>query len=154
MNLPDIKYLTLICTQPMIAPSGNILVPHQEYTGEIFSIDTEIITDYINYWKYILLLLESDNWHRKGYTKNYLPELIPGYMESSEIDRLYTKTVEMPFIKIKNNSFCLLSDAELFQLGADKYNGKPCFKYTIHHVDDYFDYTSIRRNNILNKLIK
>jgi hypothetical protein len=27
MNLPDIKHITLICTQPMVAHWGDILIP-------------------------------------------------------------------------------------------------------------------------------
>ena len=145
MNLPDIKYLTLICKQPMVAHWGDILITGSEYQGEIFFRDTEIITDYINYWKYIDLILKG--------SKFYLHESIPDY-------KSYTKTVEMPFIRVEcsdtqTNSFCLLSDAELFELGADKRwnTGRPCFSYTVHLVDDYFDYTPIRRDNILNKIL-
>ena len=163
MNLSDIKHLTLTCTKPMVAHWGDILIPDMEYTGEILFRDTEIITDYINYWKYGDLIIKGAEWHNKGYTENELHEVIPGYMKSSEIKRLYTKTIEMPFIRIKcsdtrTNSFCLLSDEEIFRFGADKYVegkniGKPCFTNTVHRVDDYFDYTPIRRENILNKIL-
>jgi hypothetical protein len=163
MNLPkDITNIKLICTQPMVAHWGNILIPGQEYIGSIYLRDTEIITDHDNYWKYINLTAGSIGWIRKGYTEDTLHEVIPGYMKSSEINRLYTKKVEMPFIRVKcsdnrHNTFCLLSDAELFELGADKdkgrYKGKPCFTYSVYRVDDYFDYASIRRDNILNKIL-
>jgi murein DD-endopeptidase MepM/ murein hydrolase activator NlpD len=85
-------------TKPMVAHWGDILIPDMEYTGEIFFRDTEIITDYINYWKYSDLIIKGAEWHNKGYTENELHEVIPGYMKSSEIKRLYTKTIEMPFL--------------------------------------------------------
>lgn len=166
MNLPgDITHITLTCTQPMVAHWGEILIPGHEYTGEIFYKDTEIITDYVNYWKYSDLVIKSMEWIRKGYTEDNLHEVIPGYIKSSEIHRLYTKRVEMPFISVKcsdsqTNSFCLLSDEEVFGLGADKHKhvrgrnmGRPCFTYTVYRVDDYFDYTTIRRENVLNKIL-
>jgi hypothetical protein len=163
MNLPDIKHITLICTQPMVAHWGDILIPGMEYIGEIFYKDTDIITDYVNYWKYHDLVIKGMEWHNKGYTENTLHEVIPGYMKSSDIIRLYTKRVEMPFISVKcsdtqTNSFCLLSDEEIFRFGADKRPkgrdmGRPCFRYSVHRVDDYFDYVSIRRDNVLNNVL-
>jgi hypothetical protein len=51
----------------------------------------------------------------------------------------------------------LLTDKEVYDLGADKNKrgngaGKPAFSYTVYRVDEYFDYTPIRRDNILNQL--
>jgi hypothetical protein len=166
MNLEKTKLgesLTLICKSLMMAHWGEILIPGQEYQGEILFKETQIITDYDKYWYYNGLACNSIDWIRKGYNEDNLHEVIPGYIKNSEIDRLYTKKIEMPFIKVKcsdgqTNSFCLLTDEELYRLGAAKGEGgnslgKPCFCYTVHRVDEYFDYSSIRRDNVLNKIL-
>lgn len=152
--------LTLNCTNPMVAHWGDILIPGQEYTGEITYVNTEIVTDYENYWKYVTMMASSVEWIAKGYTQDTLHEVIPGY--KNNIDSLYTKRIDMPFIRVKcsdnkTNQFCLLSTSELFSLGCDYYKvgrnqGKPCFRYTVYLVDDYFDYVVTRRDNILNEL--
>lgn len=157
------KSLKLKCTNPMVAHWGDILIPGQEYTGEIAYVNTEIITDYDNYWKYISMISSSWEWLRKGYDETNLPEVMPGYKTTKEVNDLYTKRIDMPFVRVKcsdgqTNQFCLLSDSELFSLGSDigkrRSEGKPCFSYTVHRVDDYFDYVQTRRDNILNVLLK
>ena len=154
--------MKLTCIKPKYAHWGSILIEGQEYEGVIEMRSTEIITDYDNYWKYTTMILESRDWIRKGYDQSNLHEVIPGYKSLSEVNNLYTKRVDMPFITIKcsdnqSNSFCLLTDNEVYDLGADKSKdgnnkGKPCFSYTVYRVDDYFDYKPSRRDNILNQL--
>ena len=166
MNLEKTKLgesLTLMCVQPKVAHWGDILIPGQEYTGEIIFQSTEIITDYDNYWHYSGLIANSRVWLRKGYTSETLHEVIPGYKTIKEVQDLYTKRIDMPFVKIKcsdsqTNGFCLLSDAEVFSLGSDigkggRSEGKPCFAYSVYRVDDYFDYSQLRRDNIINKIL-
>jgi len=166
MNLEKTKLgesLTLMCTQPMMAHWGEILIPGQEYIGEIIFKSTEIITDYDNYWHYDGLVADSFKWLRKGYTQETLHEVIPDYKSIKEFHELYSKRVDMPFVKIKcsdsqTNTFCLLSDAEIFSLGSDigkggRSEGKPCFSYSVNRVDDYFDYSQLRRDNIINKIL-
>lgn len=165
MNINKSKnILKLKCINPMVAHWGDILIPGQEYTGEITYVNTEIITDYENYWKYISMISSSFEWLRKGYDETNLPEVIPGYKKTKEVNDLYTKRIDMPFVRVKcsdgqTNQFCLLSDIELFSLGSDigkggRSEGKLCFSYTVHRVDDYFDYVQTRRDNILNILLK
>ena len=166
MNLESTKLnesLRLICTDPMVAHWGDILIVGQEYTGEIIYKSTEIITDYDNYWYYNGLIADSFRWLRKGYTEENIHEVMPGYKNHKEVDGLYTKRVDTPFIKVKcsdgqTHHFCLLSDAEFFALGSDigkggRSEGKPCFAYTVYQVDDYFDYVQTRRDNIINKIL-
>ena len=166
MNIESTKLnesLRLICNQPMVAHWGDILIVGQEYTGDITYVNTEIITDYENYCKYISMISSSLEWLRKGYTQENMHEVMPGYKNHKEVNGLYTKRIDMPFIRVKcsdgqTNQFCLLSDAELFTLGSDigkggRSEGKPCFSYTVHQVDDYFDYVQTRRDNIINKIL-
>lgn len=162
MNIIDKEHITLKCKSPMMAHWGEILIKNRQYTGQIVYVSTEIITDYDNYWKYTGFIAGSLEWIRKGYTEDNLHEVIPGYKSHKEVNELFTKRVDMPFIRIKcsdnqTNQFCLLSDVELFSLGCDKGKngrslGKPCFSYSVHRVDDYFDYTERRRDNVLVKL--
>lgn len=166
MNLEKTKLnesLRLICTNPMMAHWGDILIEGQEYTGEITYVNTEIITDYDNYWKYISMISSSLEWLRKGYDETNLHEVMPGYKTTKEVDDLYTKRIDMPFVRVKcsdgqTNQFCLLSDSEIFSLGSDigkggRSEGKPCFSYTVHRIDDHFDYVQTRRDNILNQIL-
>jgi hypothetical protein len=166
MNLEKTKLnksLVLMCVEPMMAHWGHILIVGQEYTGEIVYVNTEIITDYDNYWHYTGLIADSFRWLRKGYDETNLHEVMPGYKTNKEVHDLYTKRIDMPFVRVKcsdgqTNSFCLLSDSELFSLGSDigkggRSEGKPCFSYSVNKVDDYFDYASMRRDNVLNKIL-
>ena len=147
----------------MMAHWGDILIPDQEYTGQITYVNTEIITDYDNYWHYTGLIAESFKWLRKGYDETNLHEVMPGYKTTKEVQDLYTKRIDMPFVRVKcsdgqTNQFCLLSDNELYSLGSvkakgGKSEGKPCFSYSVHRVDDYFDYVQTRRDNIINKIL-
>lgn len=158
------KLLKLKCINPMVAHWGDILIKGHEYTGEITYVNTEIITDYDNYWHYSGLISGSFKWLIKGYDETNLHEVIPGYKKHDEVHKLYTKRIDIPFIRVKcsdnqTNQFCLLSDSELFSLGSDigkggRSEGKPCFSYSVHRVDDYFDYVETRRDNILNVLLK
>jgi hypothetical protein len=166
MNIEKTKLgesLRLICTKPMVAHWGEILIVGQEYTGEIIYSSTEIITDYDNYWKYTSMIADSFKWLIKGYNETNLHEVISGYKSNKEVKNLYTKRIDMPFIKVKcsdgqTNTFCLLSDAEVFALGSDigkegRSKGKPCFAYSVSRVDDHFDYIQTRRDNIINKIL-
>ena len=166
MNLEKTKLnesLRLMCTRLMMAHWGDILIEGQEYTGEIIFKSTEIITDYDNYWHYTGLIADSFKWLRKGYDETNLHEVMPGYKTNKEVHELYTKRIDMPFVRVKcsdssTNDFCLLSDSELFSLGSDigkggRSEGKPCFSYTVYQVDDYFDYVQTRRDNIINKIL-
>jgi hypothetical protein len=155
--------LELICTNMMMAHWGEILIPGREYIGEIKFVPTEIITDYDNYWYYNDLVANSIVWLRKGYTPETLHEVMPGYKTIKEFHELYTKRIDMPFVSVKcsdsqTNTFCLLSDSEIFSLGSDigkggRNEGKPCFSYSVNMVDDYFNYSQIRRDNIIDKLL-
>ena len=150
--------LELMCTDMMIAHWGKILIPGQEYIGEIKFVPTEIITDYDNYWHYTGLIADSFPWLRKGYDQETLHEVIPGYKSIKEVNQLYTKRIDMPFVSVVcsdgcTNQFCLLSNDEVIALGSDVRDGEPCFSYSVYMVDDYFNYSNIRRDNIIDKLL-
>lgn len=154
--------ITLKCHTPISAHWGEILIVGLEYTGEIITKEASVITDYDNYWKYTSMVSQSITWIRKGYDESNLHEVMPGYIKLSEISRLYSKKIEMPFVNVKCSDggvkdFCLLTDSELYRLGASKGKegkslGKPCFCYSVNRVDDYFDYSAIRRDRKLSDL--
>ena len=163
--------MKLRCIKPMIAHWGVLLIPDKIYgVIEIKKVSTEIIIDYDNYWKHMILIQSSIEWIMKGYTQEKLPEVIPGYLTLNEVKKRYAKKIEIPFGFIncsvnKNHTendnkikqFCLLSDKEVFDLGADinkngKELGRPAFRNSIYMIDDYFDYNQIRREEKLNKL--
>jgi hypothetical protein len=154
--------IKLVCKKAKGAHWGFILEEGKEYEGRIITKSTEIITDVDKYWKYTEKVASSRDWIKKGYTQETLHEVIPEYKTLSEINDLYTKRINMPFIHIlcsdnMYNDYCLLTDEELYALGADinkdgNKKGEPAFSYTVHRVDEYFDYTPIRRDNILSQL--
>lgn len=155
--------MKLMCIKEMTAHWGEIFIVGQEYTvSKIETRSTEVITDYDNYWKHTSMVAGSIEWIRKGYTQERLPEVIPGYLELTEVHNRYAKKVDMPFAVIKGtdgqfNSFCLLSEGEVYNLGAVKNKdgnrkGRPSFNYTVHMIDDYFDYVQTRRDKILKEL--
>ena len=155
--------MELECIKEMRAWWGEVFIPGQKYVVcKIETRSTEVITDYDNYWKYTSMIAGSIEWIRKGYTQETLHEVIPGYLDLDEVHKRYAKKVDMPFVNIKGsdgeiNSFCLLSDEEVYNLGAVKNKdgnkkGEPCFNYTVHMIDDYFDYIQTRRDKILKEL--
>jgi hypothetical protein len=154
--------MKLTCKKLKAAHWGIILEVGKEYEGRIITKSTEIITDFDNYWKYTEKVASSRYWIKKGYTQETLHKVIPGYKTLSEINDVYTKTIDMPFIRIlcsdnQYNDYCLLTDEEIYALSADinkdgNKTGKPAFQYTVYTVDEYFDYTAIRRDNILSQL--
>lgn len=88
-----------------------------------------------------------------------LPE-VETQISIKERNKLYTKDIEVPFIQITTDlnstmDFCTLTNAELIELGADTKddNKIAAIQYTIHMIDDYFDYYPQRRDTKLNKLI-
>ncbi len=147
----------------MTAHWGEILIVGQEYTiSKIENRSTEFITDYENYWKYTSMISGSIEWIRKGYTQETLHEVIPGYLDMKEVHKRYAKKVDIPFANIlcsdgQTNTFCLLSDDDVYALGAVKNKGgnregRPGFNYTVHMIDDYFDYVQTRRDKKLKEL--
>lgn len=155
--------MQLRCIEPITAHWGPILIPDEIYDViEIKDVSTRIITDHDNYLKYTDLIIRSMEWLKKGYTPETLPEVMPDYITFEEVNKRFTKRVDIPFAFIrcsdnKINNFCLLSDKEVFDLGADihksgNYEGRPTFNYTVYMIDDYFDYLQTRRDIKLNKL--
>ena len=161
--MKDGDIITLTCINPYVAHWGDVLIPGQQYIGLIVFRSTEIITDYENYWKYNSMVASSITWIRKGYDESNLHEVMPGYKPYSQVKDLYTKRIDLPYFQCvcsdnHTNFFCLLSDAELYSLGAAKgldgrSKGKPSFSYTVYRIDDYFDYTSVRRDDVIKKLL-
>ena len=144
---------------------GRMLIQGEEYEiSRVFKRKTQIITDYDNHWKYVGLIADSLKWLRLGYTPDNMREVIPEYITISEMERLTTKSVLIPFAEIITSyqqstmDFCILSDKEVCDLGAvlnkkGNRKGEPSFCYSVHMIDDYFDYKKIRRDNILNNLL-
>ena len=158
------KMLKLICKKEKIAHWGVTLEKGKEYSGTIITKPTEVITNHVKYWEYMSKIANSRRWIKKGYKEEKLNEVIPEYKTYSDVKDLYTKRIDMPFVRIlcsdnHYNEYCLLTDNEIYSLGADmnkdgNRKGQPAFSYTVHRVDDYFDYTLTRRDNTLNELLK
>jgi hypothetical protein len=155
--------MELVCIKDMAAYWGSILTSGKSYkVKNQYEKSITFITDYDMYWKYVSMIARSITWIRKGYTQETLHEVMPGYLIHSEVMRLYTKSVMAPHFDFATDdnsteSMCVLSDGELISMGADiakggKRKGKASFSYTVHLLDDYFDYQGIRRDNKLNGL--
>jgi hypothetical protein len=157
--------MRLRCTHGMFAHWGTIFEEGKEYDViEIVERYVDFITDYEKYWEKTGLIAASMEWLRKGYTPENLHEVIPGYMKSEEIDRLYVKKMKLPHALIKGddgqtNSFCLTSYEEFYEMGAsisdarnESLRGKPAFAYTVRVIDENFDYVQTRRDKRLSEI--
>ena len=154
----------------------NTMAAHWNNWGTIFEQGKEydviaiverkvgFITDYDRYWEKTKLIAGSRDWIMKGYTKENLHEVIPGYITIEEVKRLYIKEEILPHALIKGddgqtNSFCLTSYEEFYKMGAavSKANnrtlrGKPAFESTVNVIDEYFNYAQIRRDIKLSEI--
>lgn len=156
--------MRLLCIKSMIAHWGSILTEGKWYdVVREFDREIEIITNEKEYWKHTSMIASSIDWVRKGYEQADLHKVIPGYKTLSEVHTLYAKKIVVPHFEFKTDDnsiecMCILSDEELFALGADKREegkkneGRPAFGYTIHQIDDYFDYVATRRDRRLKEL--
>ena len=157
--------MRLRCTHGMFAHWGNIFEEGKEYDViEIVERKVGFITDYDNYWEKTGLIASSRDWIRKGYTKENLHEVMPGYMKMEEVKRLYIKEVMLPHALIKGddgqtNSFCLTSYEEFYKMGAavsearnDNLRGKPAFEFSVKVIDENFDYVQTRRDKRLSEI--
>ena len=157
--------MRLRCTHGMFAHWGNIFEEGKEYDViEIVERKVGFITDYDNYWEKTKLIACSRDWIRKGYTKENLHEVIPGYLTMEEVKRLYIKEVMLPHALIKGddgqtNSFCLTSNEEFYKMGAavsearnDNLRGKPAFEFSVSVIDENFDYVQTRRDKRLSEI--
>lgn len=157
--------MRLRCTHGMFAHWGNIFEEGKEYDViEIVERKVGFITDYDRYWEKTGLIASSRDWIRKGYTKENLHEVIPGYLTIEEVKRLYIKEVMLPHALIKGddgqtNSFCLTSYEEFYKMGAavsearnDNLRGKPAFEFSVKVIDENFDYVQTRRDRRLSEI--
>ena len=157
--------MRLRCTHGMFAHWGTIFEEGKEYDViKIVERYVDFITDYEKYWEKTGLIATSGMWLRKGYTPENLHEVIPGYMKSEEIDRLYVKKMKLPHALIKGddgqtNSFCLTSYEEFYEMGAaisdarnESLRGKPAFAYTVRVIDENFDYVQTIRDKRLSEI--
>jgi hypothetical protein len=141
---------------------GTIFEEGKEYDViGIIQRKVEFITDYDRYWEKTKLIAGAREWIRKGYTKENLHEVIPGYLTIEEVKRLYVKEVMVPHAIIKGDdvhtvAFCLTSYEEFYKMGAaisearnNHLRGKPAFEHTVRVIDEYFDYVQIRRDKKL-----
>jgi hypothetical protein len=157
--------MRLRCTHGMFAHWGTIFEEGKEYDViEIVERKVGFITDYEKYWEKTGLIAGARDWIRKGYTKENLHEVIPGYMTIEEVKRLYIKEVMLPHALIKGddgqtNSFCLTSFEEFYKMGAaisearnDSLRGKPAFEFSVRVIDENFDYVQTRRDKRLSEI--
>ena len=157
--------MRLLCIKGMVAHWGTIFEEGKEYDViEMYERKVGIITDYKKYYEKISLLARSRDWISKGYTKDNLHEVMPGYMKSEEVNRLYVKEVMAPYALIKGDdgqseAFCLTSYEEFYKMGAsvsearnNNLRGKPSFQYSVRVIDENFDYIQTRRDMILSEI--
>lgn len=157
--------MKLLCIKGMAAHWGTIFEEGKEYDViEMYERKVGFITDYKKYYEKISLLARSRDWISKGYTKDNLHEVMPGYMKSEEVNRLYVKEVMLPHALIKRDdgqseAFCLTSYEEFYKMGAtvsearnNNLRGKPAFQYSVRVIDENFDYVQIRRDRILSEI--
>lgn len=157
--------MRLRCTHGMMAHWGTIFEEGKEY-DVIGIVERKVgfITDYDSYREKTELIARSRDWIAKGYTKENLHEVIPGYITLEEVKQLYTKEVMLPHALIKGddgqtNSFCLTSYEEFYKMGAavskannNHLRGKPAFEYTVRVIDENFDYVQTRRDRRLSEI--
>ena len=157
--------MRLRCTHGMFAHWGTIFEEGKEYDViEIVERKVGFITDYDRYWEKTKLIAGARDWIKKGYTKENLHEVIPGYLTMEEVKRLYIKEVMLPHALIKGdddqtNSFCLTSYEEFYKMGAavsearnDNLRGKPAFEFSLSVIDENFDYIQTRRDRRLSEI--
>ena len=157
--------MRLTCIEGMMAHWGAIFEEGKEY--EATSIEEKnvgFVTDYDRYWEKIKLIAGAREWIAKGYTKENLREVIPGYITLEEVKRLYVKEAMVPHATIEGSDgndywFCLTSYEEFYRMGAavskaksDRLRGKPAFDCSLRVIDENFDYTQIRRDKALREL--
>jgi hypothetical protein len=149
----------------MFAHWGTIFEEGKEYDViEMYERKVCFITDYKKYSEKISLLAKSRDWISKGYTKDNLHEVMPGYIKMDELKRLYIKEVMLPHALIKGddgqtNSFCLTSYEEFYKMGAavsearnNNLRGKPAFEFSVRVIDENFDYVQTRRDKRLSEI--
>jgi hypothetical protein len=145
------------CTKTLSYYWGEIFVEGEEYeVPEIHIQKTRLTTNYDEYFKYTSLVAGSIDFIRDGYTQETLPQVIPGYLRLDQIRDLYTTSIDLPMITLRSRgsnkdavSFCLLTQYEIKKkYGIDKIH----FDVSIYFIDEYFDYTIVRRDKKLNSL--
>ena len=132
---------------------------------EIISIkerEIAVITDYKTYYEKTTLLAQSYKWILKGYKPENLHEVMPGYMSTKEIRRLYTKDIKFKYARITGDDnqtyeFLLMTNSEIIQKGAairpeGTNKGKPAFQYTNYVFEDYFIDMQTQRDDKLKEL--
>ena len=157
--------MKLRCIEGMMAHWGTIFHPGKEY--DVASIEDQkvsFVTDYDGYWEKTRLIAASRDWISKGYTKENLHEVIPGYIPTEEVKQLYIKEALLPHVAIKGDDnqtywFCLTPYEEFYRMGAavsearnDNLRGKPAFEYTVRVIDENFDYVQTRRDKRLSEI--
>jgi hypothetical protein len=148
------------CINGKCAHWGIIFDEGKEYNFEYMEgKDVSIITDYEKYYHYISISASSIDWIRQGYKQENLHEVIPDFLQHSEIMERYTMKVKLPFIKVKGddgNSYplCILTKEEilsLYDIAINKH-GKIAFTYSTYLVDEYFEFKEITRDKKLKEL--
>jgi hypothetical protein len=162
--------INLLCIKDYKVHWGDILIEGLYYPGTPIEKEVTIVTDHEVYYEKTKLVAGSYLWLRKGHTESELPDLIPGFIPYSEVQRLYTRRIKMPYLSFSTNhgnqnyiDLYTLTDKQIIDIydldercisGPDsRFAGHVSFGTTENSIDDYFDYTPYRRENTLNKII-
>ena len=151
------------CIKSQVAHWGYMFEEGKEY--EIISVKEQkidVITDYENYFEKTSIIADSAKWILKGYKPENLHEVMPGYITSKEINKLYTKKIKCKVATIKGDdgnryNFLLMTNEEFIKKGAARRlkgrdKGKPVFKYTNDIFEDYFIDIQSQRDEKLKEL--
>ena len=139
----------------------------KEYdVSDIVDNEITVLTNYKKYWDINQELLTS--FHKRQKSKREGLLFGPGIDEEfsklqkslSSEQKSYETKISLPHAVIKSDDrgtiwkFLLSTDEELFQLGVDKKdNGQVAIgPITVYRIDEYFDYTSERRDIKLKEL--
>jgi hypothetical protein len=147
------------CIQNMVAHWGCMFTEGKDYTiKEIVETETGIYSDSVKYFELISIGLKRS--HEIGHHQNQTPEQIDQHKENNivfkEAYEKYKTQINLKFAIIEDNfgsthRFCLTNLEKI----KKKYNftEEIGFECTINIIDEYFDYTPIRREKKLKRLI-
>lgn len=154
--------IKLKCIKTYAAHWGMIFQEGKEYTFEETEKEVTIKTDYENYYNQLQLVTGASYWIRRGYNDSNLHEVIPGYKSLRELGRLYTKRIKMPYLATEGDDgslghFYTLTTKEIMQrFNLDdkclSKEGHIAFSTSEKSIDEFFDYSHIRRDNKLKNI--
>lgn len=121
--------------------------------------ETTFITNHKEYFRLTKEIANMGKWETTLNATEKI-ELLKKYREKNEEKKMFTRTLELPFVKVEDPSDTKMSMEllvntieELKELGSDKNLERVNFNNTTYMVDDYFDYFPHRLDQKLNKLL-